>query len=102
MIIGESEKILGNFMGICLFVLGGCVLDFYTAVLYLGFLNLSFISSYGHLAAPSPAAGKALCIIFFFFLLGFILSFNFGLLQALHADCTAQFGFFLGGSWIQP
>lgn len=42
MIIGESEKkILGNFMGICLFFLGVCVLEFYTAVLYLGFFNLS-------------------------------------------------------------
>lgn len=44
MIIGESEKkkfwvILWVF--VCLFVLGGCVLDFYTVVLYLGFLNLS-------------------------------------------------------------
>lgn len=85
MTVGESEKILGNFMGICLF-LGVCVLDFFIWLFYTWVSLICLYSSYGHLAAPSPAAGKALCIMFFF-LLGFILSFNFVFVFVSYKHC---------------
>lgn len=96
MIIGESEKNLGNFMGSFFFL--GVAFWIFIRLFYTWVSLICLYSSYGYLATPSPAAGKALCIMLFF-LLGFILSFNFlCFLQALHADCTAQFGgFFLRG-----
>lgn len=84
MIIGESESFLGNFMGIWFFAILG--LRFWYFFIWLFYTWVSLIclySSYGHLVVLSPAAGKALCIMLFF-LLGFILSFNFlCFLQAL-------------------
>lgn len=67
------------------------------AVLYLGFLNLSLFIIWSFGSTISCCWESVVYNVLFS--LGFILSFNFVFcfcfcfLQALHADCTAQFGF---------
>lgn len=97
MIIGESEKkILGNFMGICLFwgVASWIFIRlFYTWVflICLYFIVWSFGSTI------SCCWESVVYNFFFFFLLGFILSFNF--LSPTSIACRlygAIWGFFGG------
>lgn len=79
------------FMGLRLWIFS------YTAVLYLGFLNLSLFIIW--LFGGTISCCWESVVYNVSFLLGFILSFNIFLFPTSIADCMAQFGF--GRSWIQ-